>query len=195
MDVWKLHFTRVFGLVNGPGHRSKFEGALIDDGGEGQEMLNSGEIEGKRNGGEGSRVSGDGRKSEGGQGNMMRRMENEDTFSVNVQSQWMRIYRCIEEYRWRRFCRTYALDRSRLRYAQAAHGPEYAYPACGEMTTREAGIGVCPIPGNSLGTLVSHPSSCAVSVGPEEEYQEPEWWAPRVVMVEVRLAIQTSLTR
>jgi hypothetical protein len=99
VNVWKLHFTRVFGLVDGLGHRSKFKGAVIDDGGEGQEMLNGGMIEGKRNGGEGSRVRGDGRKSEGGQGNMMRGMENEDAFSVNVQSQCLRRHRCVREYR------------------------------------------------------------------------------------------------
>jgi hypothetical protein len=99
VDVWKLHFTRVFGLVNGLGHSSKFKGAVIDDGGEGQEMLNGGTIEGKRNGGEGSRVRGDSRKSEGGQGNMMRGMENEDAFSMNSQSQCLIKYRCVREYR------------------------------------------------------------------------------------------------
>jgi hypothetical protein len=102
VDIWKLHFTGVFGLVNGPDHRSKFEGAVIDDSGEGQEMLDCGEVEGKGTGGEGSRVSGHGRKSERGQVNMMRGMEDEDTFSVNIQNQYTRIHGCFREYRWRR---------------------------------------------------------------------------------------------
>jgi hypothetical protein len=83
VDVRELHFARVFGLVNGPGHSGELKGTVIDNCGEGQEMLNGGNIEGKGDGGEGSRVSCDGRKGEGGKGNMMRGMENEDAFSVD----------------------------------------------------------------------------------------------------------------
>lgn len=77
------------------------------------------------------------------------------------------------------------MERSRHLYAQAAQGPEYAYPACGEMITRAPGIGILPMPGISSGTFASHSSSCAVSVGPEDEYHEPAWSASLTVMMKM----------
>jgi hypothetical protein len=101
---------------------------------------------------------------------MVRGVEDEDPFSIYgwLGSSDMGVEMLSELW-------THAFERSRLRYAQAAHGPEYAYPAWGDMITRAIGSGVLPTPGISSGTLSSHSSSCAASVGPEDEYHEPAW--------------------
>jgi len=79
---------------------------------------------------------------------------------------------------WRMKMR-FAFERSRHLYAHAAHGPEYAKPAWGEMTTREPETGILPIPGTSSGTCDNHWSSCVARVEAEAEYHEPAWEASR----------------
>lgn len=54
MEIGKLHFGRVFGLVHGLGHGGEIEGAVIDDCCESQEVFDGGEVEGEREGGQGS---------------------------------------------------------------------------------------------------------------------------------------------
>lgn len=109
MDEGKLHFGGVFVFVNGLGHGGESDCARVDNCRQGRELLDGGAIEGQWVAGKGRGIGRHGRQSERRKGDMVRRVENEDSFSAGrIKGLLKRLSRA------KRMDSTYALERSRF---------------------------------------------------------------------------------